>query len=65
MASKQGGSFSENGDGSAGCNTLCGSIDTDDEFADAVLLRHGTHQMTAMAGEKAHIASQNAKKGLM
>lgn len=65
VASKQGGSFLENGDGSAGFNAVCGSGGTDDVFADVVLLRDGTHQMTAVAGEKAHIASQNAKKDLI
>lgn len=63
--SKQGRSFLEKGKGFAGCEVLCGSRGTDHEFADVILLRDSTRQMTVVAGEKAHTAFQNAKKDLM
>lgn len=55
----------EKGKGLAGCDALCGRSGTDHEFADVSLVRDSTRQLTVVAGEKAHIAFQNAKKGLM
>lgn len=43
----------------------CGSTSPDHEFAEVSLVRVSTCQLTVMAGVKAHIAFQNAKKGLM
>jgi len=65
VASKQGKRFLEEGKGLAGCNALCGSGSTDREFVGVSLVRDSTHQLTVVAGKKAHIAFQNAKKGLM
>lgn len=55
----------EKEEGLSGCDTLCGSGSTDHEFADVSLVRDSTRQLTVVAGENAHIAFQNAKKGLM
>lgn len=44
---------------------LCGSGSTDHDSADVSLVRDSRRELTVVAGEKAHIAFQNAKKGLM
>lgn len=43
---------------------VCGSTRPDLGFAEVSLVRLGTCQLTIMAGVKAHIAIQNAIKGL-